>query len=142
MLYVTSSRTASPEKIILARESGRNLHGKKDAYEHASEDLAFVDAARRLSEGGSVLYAVRLADGLIKIGWTSNLLSRWRWLKCRAAAVEFLGFTFGSRQDEAELHRSLAGHAEHGREYYRPDPEVLAVVNGWRSQLGRDPLAA
>ena len=27
---------------------------------------------------------------------------------------------------------------EHGREFYRPTPEVLAVVNEWRTALGQD----
>ena len=142
MLYVTSSRTASPEDVVLARESGKGALRANDAFQYAADDVRFADAARKISEGGSVLYAIRLADGLIKIGWTSNLYGRWRQLASTDGADRVLGFTFGSRDDETELHHQLTGHAAHGREYYHPHPDVLAVINGWRVALGREPVAA
>lgn len=143
MLYVTSSRTDSPERILIARESGRSRETDNNtAYRFAADEVSFMTAAQRLTETKSVLYAIRLSDGLIKIGWTSNLLSRWRWLKTRQGAHEFLAFTFGTREDEGRVHRCLADHVARGREYYHPTPEVLAVVNGWRTAIGREPLAA
>lgn len=95
-------------------------------------------ASDALAEQGSVLYAVRMRSGLIKIGWTGALDNRLRSLGVRAV----LAFTFGSRDDETEVHRSLRPHVAYGREYYHPHPEVLAVVNEWRTQWGRSPIAA
>ncbi len=102
----------------------------------------FAAAAQKISALGVVLYAIRVEGGLIKIGSTKDLYARWRQLKRSDGAVEVLAFRFGSRNDERDLHRTLAEHAEHGREYYRPEPAVLAIVNRWRHDLGRAPITA
>ena len=49
---------------------------------------------------------------------------------------ELLGFTFGTRDDEAAVHRLLVAHLARGREYFHPADEVMAVVNSWRTDLG------
>lgn len=100
--------------------------------------LGRTGAASALSALGPVLYAVRLRDGLIKIGYTERLAGRMADL----SAVELLGFRFGSRADEAALHDRLRPSVNRGREYYLPTPEVLAVVNGWRAAWGRSPVSA
>ena len=52
-------------------------------------------------------------------------------------------FRFGDYDDEQAVHRSLAAQRIEGkREYYHPTPEVLAVVNEMRSDLGLPVLAA
>jgi hypothetical protein len=92
---------------------------------------------------GSVVYAARLADGVIKIGCTENFGDRLRYLKAYdGQAVELIGFKFGSREDEREIHDSLREHLHHGREYYHATPAVMAVVNEMREQLGMQPIAA
>ena len=40
-----------------------------------------------------------------------------------------------------ELLESLAAFRSHGREYYHPHPEVLALVDQWRQAMGQAPLA-
>ena len=100
------------------------------------------DAAQLLR--GSMLYAMRV-DDLIKIGWTSMLLTDRRdriKTECSASVVEILAFTPGTRADERDLHHSLANSVKRGREWYHPTPEVMAVVNEWRAQWGRAPIAA
>lgn len=142
MLKFTSTRNSSPEKIMMARESGhRHAFDPAYAYQFSDESLPFTQAASRLTEDGSVLYAIRLSDGIIKIGWTSNLCRRWRQLVNTDKAEQFLGFTFGSRDEETELHRQLSAHVARGREYYHPHSDVLEIVNNWRSALGREPIA-
>ena len=44
--------------------------------------------------------------------------------------------TFGTRDDEAAVHRLLVAHLARGREYFHPADEVMAVVNSWRTDLG------
>ena len=83
MLYFTSSVTASPERIVINREEGRETDEPYRGYRYPNEDVEFHEAARRLSTEGSVIYAIRLADNTIKIGWTADLPGRWRYLKCR-----------------------------------------------------------
>lgn len=60
----------------------------------------------------------------------------------RVGDAELLAIKPGTRADEADLHRQLVEHLHHGREWYNPTPEVLAVINEWREALGREPLAA
>lgn len=94
-----------------------------------------VPARTLLNSLGSVLYAVRLPDGLIKIGYTTNLNNRLLKLKSQ----KLLAFRFGDRADETAVHQSLSSHCARGREYYHPAPDVLAVVNRWRVDLGLPP---
>lgn len=96
-----------------------------------------------MSSLGSVVYAARLADGTIKIGWTEHFGSRLRWLKSYTGqTVELLAFRQGGRSDEQALHAAMKDHLARGREYYHPTPEVLAVVNRMRHDLGMTPVAA
>jgi hypothetical protein len=87
---------------------------------------------------GSVVYAARLPDDIIKIGYTTDLATRLLAL----GADDILAFKPGSYADEQQLHRALVEHRHHGREHYHPTPEVLAVINDMRDLLGLDPIAA
>lgn len=98
---------------------------------------------------GSVVYAARLADGTIKIGWTERFDLRLHWLKHYVQQdVELLAFRVGTHEDEQAIHSSLieyrAADTEHpeAREYYRPMPQVLAAVNAMRDDLGLPRLVA
>jgi hypothetical protein len=101
------------------------------------------DALRLL---GDTIYAARIGcTGAIKIGWTSDLCHRLTCLKhTHQSQVELLAVVVGAtRQDEALVHASFGDeHREHGREYYRPTPAVLALVNDWRAEVGLPTLAA
>lgn len=95
---------------------------------------------------GATLYAFTFGP-FLKLGWTEHLDQRFYQLRHQAiargyTAPEFLGFAPGTREDEGALHRSLAASVAEGREWYNPTPDVLAVINDWRDQLGRDPIAA
>ncbi len=92
---------------------------------------------------GDVVYAARLADGTIKIGWTQHFEDRLRYLSAHTDQdVELLAFQLGSRDDEQAIHHSLTDHLHHGREYYHPTSEVLDVVNEMRQALHMPPIAA
>lgn len=93
---------------------------------------------------GSVVYAARLEDGTIKIGWTEHFENRLRWLANHLGQdVELLGFRSGGYDDEQDIHASLVRHRLDGRrEYYHPTSEVMAVVNKMRSGLGLPLIAA
>lgn len=92
---------------------------------------------------GSVVYAARLADGTVKIGWTENFEHRLAWLKGYVKQdVELLAFKLGTYEDEQAIHASLTDHLDHAREYYKPTPEVMAVVNDMRADLKMPPVAA
>lgn len=86
----------------------------------------------------SVVYAIRLADGVVKIGCTSNFRRRRRDF---GAATKLLAFQFGDAADEREIHRRLRQHLARGREYYHPAAEVIAVVNEMREKWNLPPIA-
>ena len=92
---------------------------------------------------GAVVYAVRLNDGCIKIGSTTNLYQRIASLgTSNASAVELLAFTPGRLFEEALIHDALGNSLARGREYYHPTQEVLDVVNEMRGSLGLTSIAA
>ena len=104
----------------------------------------YVPRMALMDNMGSVVYAARLADGTVKIGWTRHFGDRLRYLKSATKQdVELLAFRFGDLEDERAIHARLVDHRIKGhREFYRPAPEVLAVVNEMRSALNMPPVAA
>ena len=108
-----------------------------------------MTGARQLSYGaalrqlGPVVYALRLSDGVIKIGFTRNLESREHGVRRQSGnATELLAFQPGTYDDEQAIHARLTEHVAHGREYYHPVPEVLAAVNEMRDALNMPQLSA
>lgn len=104
-----------------------------------SERTVLAKALRAIQGDGMLIYAVRTNDDLIKIGATTDFATRRHHIK--GGTAEILALRPGTRQDELDIHRSLAGHATDGREYYLPTPSVLQVVNAMRAPLGLEPIA-
>lgn len=94
-----------------------------------SRGLARTQALKALTMGRQTVYAVRMPDGVIKIGCTSKLWSRRNSL---GSGSEIIGFIFGDFGDEAAIHERLKPCRARGHEYYRPVPEVMAEVNAMR----------
>lgn len=95
------------------------------------------DALRALNLAGPTVYAMRLPDGVIKIGHSAHLADR-----RTALQGEMLAVRFGDRDDEQAIHATLIPYRHHGHEYYHPTPEVLAVVNEMRAAFGLDAIAS
>lgn len=94
---------------------------------------------------GPSLYAIWLpAIQAVKIGHSSNPYNR---LKSITSATggkgHLLAIVPGStRDDEQAIHDGLPdSDRAKGREYYRPTPAVLAVVNKMRAAIHRPPIA-
>ena len=99
-------------------------------------------ASKRLAALGTVLYAVAVGDDTIKIGYTADVVRRLDHMRSETREeCRLLAIRFGSMDDEREVHQSLAAFRSHGREYYHPHPEVLALVDQWRQAMGQAPLA-
>jgi hypothetical protein len=98
-----------------------------------------AQALRALTLGESVVYAIRVGDGTIKIGCSASLARRRR---CVSSSAEILGFVPGGLDEEQAVHASLAAHRARGREYYHPHPAVLAVVNEMRDRFNLPHLAS
>ena len=137
----TLSPEAEDQEYLLDRRLRNDRGLRLASITNNQRDYPFSkrQAMGILAQSGELLYAARMPDGVIKIGWTANLQRR---AAAFPAGFQFLAIKPGTRADELAVHRSLAGHAVQGREWYPPIPEVLAVVNDWREALGREPIAA
>lgn len=98
-----------------------------------------IREALRELHGTELVYAIKMPDGIIKIGWTKNISERRRPLTTDYDAI--LAVLPGSYDDEQAIHDRLAKHVARGREYYHPHAEVLACVNELRSKVGVEPIA-
>ena len=106
---------------------------KRNRYELAEQ----ASAIRALTGSEpSVIYAVQLPDGVIKIGCTTNLARR----RHAYRDADILAFRPGTMDEEQAIHKSLKRHLVHGREWYRPVPAVIDVVNEIRDHFHLEPL--
>lgn len=95
-----------------------------------------VQAARAF---GPAMYAFLFPEGYIKIGWSSDLPQRRTNLG--ASWDNLLALKRGTIDDERRLHRRIDDrHRHHGIEYYYPTPEIIAMLNEWRRDLGLEPI--
>mgnify|MGYP006888288391 FL=1 len=101
----------------------------------ASRDIDRRQAIDALAEGSSMVYAMRLQDGLIKIGCSRHLAQRRVQL-----GGEVLGFMPGDFEAAKKLHDELWACRAKGREYYHPTPHVVTVVNRLRRHHSLPPL--
>jgi hypothetical protein len=120
------------------RHRSRHVHGvvtNSSDTQRLTAVATVEDRNQILRALGSVVYAVRVPGRVIKIGCTADLATRAQAL----GAEEILAFKPGEYADEQLIHSGLVAHRHHGREYYHPTPEVMAVVNQMREDLGLDP---
>lgn len=96
-----------------------------------------AQALRAIVGDASVVYAIRMRDGVVKIGCTQRL-----WRRVNEVGGEIIAFTLGDLADESAVHEGLRDHVAHGREYYHPTPEVLAAVNAMRDEWNLPHIAA
>jgi hypothetical protein len=84
---------------------------------------------------GPVVYAVRI-DGLIKIGFSADIVRRLDWYRCHIGEPELLAFAAGDLKAEAALHKRFKTYRARGKEWYHPTTELLGWVNETRRVLG------
>ncbi len=81
---------------------------------------------------GPVIYFAQMRDGLIKIGYTSDLRQRrYGWEQ----GSRVLAFRYGTLDDEQLIHQGLADSRAYGREWYHPTDEVMAEVHAARDWM-------
>lgn len=88
---------------------------------------------------GPVIYAFRMEEGVIKIGYSESIYSR----LCHLGPLSnLLALVPGSHEDEQRIHEDLKAHRNRGIEYYNATPEVVAFVNEMRTHTKQPPIAA
>lgn len=80
--------------------------------------------------GGNRIYFIQGEfGGLIKIGFTSNLSSRFHGLQCSSnTKLKLLASIIGEPDKELELHTKFDNFRKHG-EWFEPVPELLDFIN-------------
>jgi hypothetical protein len=112
------------------------LHGQRAHSVDTFDRTSPTQIAREL---GDVIYATRMPGGIIKIGFTSNLLGRVGRIGGLRAVIAVRA---GTLAEEQQIHAGLVASLHHGREYYNATPDVMAVVNAMRAAANVPPLAA
>ncbi len=89
----------------------------------------------RLIDAPETIYFVQAEDGgPIKIGLAACVWCRLSSLQTgNPARLLLLATTVGDCVDEAELHSRFSRHRLRG-EWFRPNPELLALIEGLRAQ--------
>ena len=123
---------------ILGNNPGRGAKSSSARYDASfSNDKSRIGLAK---DCGPVIYAARLKDGTIKIGYTADLYRRLNWLGCGLEGL--LALMPGTLEQEQDIHSGLVAYRAHGHEYYHPHEQVLAVVNQMRATFDLKPIAA
>lgn len=118
----------------------RQISKPSAALDSDADRTRLIRECLRDLAGVELIYAMRCSDGLIKIGWTRDLMSRRRHFAPCDYPEAILAITPGTYEAEQAVHAQLAASVGRGQEYYHPTPEVLAYVNGLRSALGVEPV--
>jgi hypothetical protein len=95
--------------------------------EWEAEEARIEEDYRKRFAAGMVnghIYFIR-ANGLVKVGWSSDVESR---LRAYGPNIEILCLYPATRQDETTLHRQLKPSRAKGREWYADDPIIQAFV--------------
>lgn len=90
--------------------------------QHRSQERAEALTFGRSPEAPGDIYFVRV-NGLIKVGWTTDLHQR---VRSYGPGAELLAHYDGFRCDEANLHKQLTPARVKGREWYA-DSDILAM---------------
>lgn len=121
-----------PQRMMLDRRT-RIAAGRK-GYTTATFSKP-IDISREM---GPVVYFIRCDDGLIKIGYTTQIHVRRSvygpgWDRVLAVMP-------GTLAHEKACHALYREHLAKGREYFHPHPDLLAHINEIREHLNVSPL--
>jgi hypothetical protein len=130
----------APHRSVWGDSSHLTDPNRDDEHPHslaAGHSKSLTAISRDL---GSCVYFIRCKDGLIKIGWTSDLAQRKR--SFGSGWQHILAVLPGDSDDERRLHKQFAAHLARGREYFTAAPELVEHINEIRVRMGVQPIAA
>ena len=92
--------------------------------------------AHQATVGVEVVYYLRLADGHIKIGTSSNALERMAKHKRTSGYEEVMAIEFGGSELERQRHEQFAHLRVSRAEHFMPSPELIDHIDALRQSLG------
>ena len=107
------------------------------ANAHAKRSFAKTPIGKhQATKGVKVVYYLLMSEGVVKIGTSSNLLTRIRHLRTGPRAVDrILAVEFGSYGLETLRHRQFA-HLRIEGELFKLTPELQGHIDALREALG------
>lgn len=94
-----------------------------------------AETTRAATKGVSIVYYLKLADGLIKIGTSSEPLERLRRHRADKGAFEVLAVEFGGRDLERQRHQEFAADRDGRAEHFNPSAALMAHIAELRTAL-------
>lgn len=120
---------------LAKRERAKAGYKEHAPTSQSTSRFRFIDPSKEL---GPCVYFIRCDDGLIKIGFTTQIHIR---RACYGSGWErVLAVMPGSLAHEKACHALHAAHLAKGREYFHPAPDLLAHINEIREHLNIPPL--
>ena len=75
-----------------------------------------------------VVYFMQDDEGLVKIGYTISLSRRHSQIKSEYGEIEILGWIWGGRQMEKQLHERFAEYRLGRSDWFTPNNEIFAYI--------------
>ena len=128
ILWIGNSERSGTKSVIKKPVASGDVPMQLEAlgFDHLSVMKWRLDLAKKTS--CSVYFLQAKDNGLIKIGFTSNLKSRLSDLSSMSPVpLELLAFTEGGADYEHELHSTFSEHRSHG-EWFYPSDELIEFI--------------
>lgn len=90
---------------------------------------------RSATKGLEIVYYLRLPDGLIKIGTSSEPLDRLRRHRADKGQIEVLAIEFGGRDLERQRHLEFTSERHGNFEHFTPSDALMAHIATLREAL-------
>lgn len=111
----------------------RRMRERDAEYLRSVDELAHAQYAAH-AKYSLIYYLERQSDGIIKIGTTASPVSRFDALRGRYGPFRMLASHGGTFSQENGLHGEFGACLAEGREWFRPEPELLAHIIGIRER--------
>lgn len=128
ILWIGNSERTGTKSIIKKPVSSNDVPIQLEAlgFEHLSVRKWKIDLVEK--NACNVYFVQSKNNGLIKIGFTSNLKGRLSDLSSMSPVpLELLAFTYGDFNLERELHSTFSDHRSHG-EWFHPSDELIKLI--------------
>lgn len=123
-----------PHAIGIYERVHAHLQAQGQAHQEEQDRRARASRPKAAPRSGSVYYL--LVDGFIKIGHATHV---WERMRAYPPSSVLLAVEPGTTALERERHSRFAVHLAHGREWFRPNPELDAHIEDVRRRHPHEP---
>lgn len=125
--HVMTTPEDSVKATLIAGATAQKRHLQRERQRRQAEELR----ATRGAQPGWIYYV--LTDDKVKIGYTTDITRR---LRAYPPGSQILAVHPGTPDLEKTIHRDFDAHRVAGREWFRPDDDILRHCTAVRAQHG------